>query len=228
MSGMQTILLVDDEQRMLDLVELFLIPHGYKCIKVTSGSEAIKIIEREKVQLILLDVMMPEMNGWEVCEQIREFTNVPIIMLTARSDKEDLVKGLNIGADDYISKPFNEKELVARVNAVLRRFPDGEEEQNMIKFNDFYLDQETYALHYLELAVQLTLKEFNILKAMISRPTKTFTREELMSAAWEYETDTDIRTIDSHIRNLRDKLGKAGLPTEDFLKTVWGIGYKWS
>lgn len=224
----QTILLVDDEQRMLDLVELFLIPHGYKCIKVTNGSEAIKTLEREKIQLILLDVMMPEMNGWEVCVKIRELSKVPIIMLTARSDKEDLVKGLNIGADDYISKPFNEKELVARVTAVLRRVPDDGEDQNVIKFNDFRLDQETYSLHYLDMSVQLTLKEFNILKAMITRPTKTFTREELMNAGWEYQTDTEIRTIDSHIRNLRDKLGKAGLPTNIFLKTVWGIGYKWN
>lgn len=225
---MNTILLVDDEQRMLDLVELFLHPHGYKCIKVTNGMEAVEKLQKENIQLILLDVMMPGMDGWEVCEQIRDSSSVPIIMLTARSNKEDLIKGLNKGADDYISKPFDERELVARVNAVIRRSSENSEQHHTITFNNFVLELETYSLHYMNLSVQFTLKEFNIIKALISRPTKTFTREELMNAAWEYETYTEIRTIDSHIRNLRDKLEKAGFPTNDILKTVWGIGYKWN
>jgi len=223
---MRTILLVDDEQRMLDLVELFLLPQGYRCIKVSSGKKALEVMRKEHVDLVLLDVMMPEMDGWEVCEAIREFSNVPIIMLTARSDKAYLVKGFNTGADDYISKPFDERELVVRVHALLRRY--SEHEENNISFNDFILDKESYSLHYQDLSVQLTLKEFYILKALISRPTKTYTREELLQVAWEYETDTDIRTVDSHIRNLRDKLSKAGFPTNEFLKTAWGIGYKWS
>ncbi|TSI04732.1 response regulator transcription factor [Lysinibacillus sp. BW-2-10] len=226
---MHTVLLVDDELRMLDLVELFLMPHGIKCIKETSGKKAIEIVKKEKINLILLDVMMPEMDGWEVCKEIREFSKVPIIMLTARSDKLDLVKGLNIGADDYISKPFDERELVARVKAILRRFSEGEKDNNVtISHNEFLLNTETYSLQYQDLIVHLTLKEFYILKALISRPSKTFTREELLAAAWEYETETDIRTVDSHIRNLRDKLKKAGFPTNEFLRTAWGIGYKWS
>lgn len=223
---MQTALLVDDEQRMLDLVELFLIPQGIKCIKETSGGNAIEILKKEKVHLVMLDVMMPEMNGWEVCNAIREFSNVPIIMLTARTDKTDLVKGLNSGADDYITKPFDERELVARVHAILRRSPE-EEKEVSIHYNDFTLDTERYSLQFLDLKVQLTLKEFFILKGLISRPNKTYTREELLNLAWEYETETDIRTVDSHIRNLRDKLKKAGFPTDEFLKTAWGIGYKW-
>lgn len=223
---MSTILLVDDEQRMLDLVELFLLPHGYKCIKETNGKNALEILKKEKIHLVLLDVMMPELDGWELCEAIREFSNVPIIMLTARSEKVDLVKGLNTGADDYISKPFDERELVARINALFRRTSEDDNENNII-YNNFILDQEKYSLHYHDLTVQLTLKEFYIIKALISRPTKTFTREELLYAAWEYETDTDIRTVDSHIRNLREKLKKSGLPTNKFLKTAWGIGYKW-
>ncbi|RUL49025.1 response regulator transcription factor [Lysinibacillus antri] len=226
---MHTVLLVDDELRMLDLVELFLMPHGIKCIKETSGKKAIEIVKKEKINLILLDVMMPEMDGWEVCKEIREFSKVPIIMLTARSDKLDLVKGLNIGADDYISKPFDERELVARVKAILRRFSEDEKDNNVtISHNEFLLNTETYSLQYQDLIVHLTLKEFYILKALISRPSKTFTREELLAAAWEYETETDIRTVDSHIRNLRDKLKKAGFPTNEFLRTAWGIGYKWS
>ncbi|WP_431030503.1 response regulator transcription factor [Lysinibacillus sp. LZ02] len=224
---MQTILLVDDEQRMLDLVELFLIPQGYTCIKETSAKHAIEILKKEKVHLVLLDVMMPEIDGWEVCKSIRKFSSVPIIMLTARTNKIDLVKGLNTGADDYITKPFDERELVARVNALLRRVSD-ETSQTSVAYNDYILDTETYSLKYLERTVQLTLKEFYIMKALISRPTKTYTREELLQIAWEYETETDNRTVDSHIRNLREKLKKAGFPTDEFLITVWGIGYKWS
>lgn len=224
---MRTILLVDDESRMLDLVELFLLPQGYNCIKETEGKKAIDIIMKEKVDLVLLDVMMPEMDGWEVCKEIREFSKVPIIMLTARTDKLYLVKGLNAGADDYITKPFDERELIARVNALLRRTSD-ETNNSLITFNDFSLDKETYNLNYLDRTVQLTLKEFYIIKALITRPTKTYTREELLQVAWEYETDTDLRTVDSHIRNLREKLKKAGFPIEQFLKTAWGIGYKWS
>ncbi|NLY80840.1 MAG: response regulator transcription factor [Lysinibacillus sp.] len=223
---MYTILLVDDEERMLDLVELFLMPLGMKCIKETSGKKAIEIVEKEKVNLVLLDIMMSDMDGWEVCKEIREFSNVPIIMLTARSDKADLAKGLNIGADDYISKPFDERELVARVNALLRRSSDLD--KSKITYLDYTLDCDTYSLHYHESTIQLTLKEFYIIKTLISRPSKTYTREELLNIAWDYETETDIRTVDSHIRNLREKLRKANFPTDEFLKTVWGIGYKWN
>lgn len=222
---MRTILLVDDEVRMLDLVELFLLPLGFKCIKETSGKNAIELVKREKIDLIILDIMMPEVNGWEVCEEIRQFSNIPIIMLTARADKVDLAKGLNTGADDYISKPFDERELIARINAILRR--SSKDESNYITYNDFILDKEKYSLHFNDLTVQLTLKEYYIIQTLISRPSKTYTREELLHSAWEYETDIDIRTIDSHIRNLREKLRNTGFPTNNFLNTVWGIGYKW-
>ncbi|PID24863.1 response regulator transcription factor [Sporosarcina sp. P7] len=225
---MRTILLIDDEQRMLDLIELFLIPHGFKCIKETSGQKALGILKKEKVSLVLLDIMMPEMDGWEVCEKIREFSDVPVIMLTARTDKLDLVKGLESGADDYITKPFDERELSARVNALLRRFPKEEKETEMIIYGDFRLDKETYSLQFRNLKVPLKLKEFFIVEALISRPTKTYTREQLLHAAWDYNTYTDIRTVDSHIRNLRDKLKTTGFPIDEFLKTVWGIGYKWN
>ena len=226
---MQTILLVDDEQRMLDLVELFLVPHGFKCLKEKTGINALETLRNEKVNLVILDVMMPEMDGWEVCKKIREFSQVPIIMLTARSDKQNLVKGLDIGADDYLTKPFDERELIARVNAILRRVPEVDESngENVV-YNEFYLDTEKYSLYYENSKAQLTSKEFFIVKALMSRPSKVYVREELLNAAWDYETETDIRTVDSHIRNLREKLKKAGFPTSEFLKTVWGIGYKWN
>ena len=218
------ILIVDDEQRMLDLIELFLVPAGFSCLKETSGKKAIDVVKREVVDLVLLDVMMPEMDGWEVCAEIRKFSSVPIIMLTARSDKADVAKGLNIGADDYITKPFNDEELIARVKALLRRTIYS----GSLHVDHFVLDKEAYSLRYGESVVQLTLKEFLIVDSLISRPQKIFTREELMNAAWEFDTYTDIRTVDSHIRNLREKLKKAGFPTDSFIKTVWGIGYKWN
>lgn len=221
----KTILLVDDEERMLDLIELFLAPDGFKCIKVTEGAQALEILKTESVNLVILDVMMPEMDGWEVCKRIRAFSDVPIIMLTARTDKLDLVKGLEGGADDYITKPFDERELSARVNALLRRCEGKERE--VVVHGDFTLDKETYSLQYKNLKLSLTLKEFYIIEALLSRPTKTFTREQLLHAAWEYDTYTDIRTVDSHIRNLRDKLKTADFPMDECLKTVWGIGYKW-
>ncbi|MFJ7935671.1 response regulator transcription factor [Sporosarcina sp. NPDC096371] len=221
---MRTILLVDDEPRMLDLIELFLNPQRFTCLKETSGERALARLEQEKVSLVLLDVMMPDLDGWEVCKRIREFSDVPVIMLTARSDKLDVVKGLGVGADDYITKPFDERELTARVHAILRRFPEDE----LIIYGDFTLDKDTFSLHYHGIEAQLTLKEFTIIEALMSRPKKTFTREMVLHAAWEFDTYTDIRTVDSHIRNLRDKLKKLGFPMDEFLKTVWGIGYKWS
>lgn len=224
---MRTILLIDDEQRMLDLLELFLAPHGFKCLTATSGKEGLDILEKDKVHLVMLDVMMPEMDGWEVCKRIRGFSDVPVIMLTARSDKSDLVKGLDNGADDYITKPFDEGELTARVNALIRRYPTEEKDAQQTVHGEFVLNRDAYSLQYNNTDVQLTLKEFYIIEALITQPKRTFTREQLLLAAWDYNTYTDIRTVDSHIRNLRDKLKTAGFPMDEFLKTVWGIGYKW-
>lgn len=225
---MKTILLVDDEQRMLDLIELFLAPAGFRCIKKTNGEDAINIMQKESIHLVILDLMMPNMDGWETCRRIREFSNVPIIMLTARSEKADLVKGLNTGADDYITKPFDEGELVARVHALLRRSGDKQAQNTKLIYEDIELNKETFSLHYQEYAVQLTLKEFLIIEALLSRPQKTFTREELVNVAWEFDAFIDMRTVDSHIRNLREKLRKAGFPMDKLIKTVWGIGYKWT
>ncbi|MFC5587291.1 response regulator transcription factor [Sporosarcina soli] len=225
---MRTILLVDDEHRMLDLLELFLEPRGFKCIKADNGKKGMDIVKKEKVSLVLLDVMMPDLDGWQVCKKIREFSTIPVIMLTARSDKSDLVKGLEFGADDYITKPFDERELVARVNALLRRTADDEADPSNVIYGDFLLNRDSYSLHYQNVEVQLTLKEFYIIEALISHPKRTFTREQLLRTAWDYNTFTDIRTVDSHIRNLREKLKTAGFPIHDFLLTVWGIGYKWN
>jgi len=222
---MQTILLVDDEKRMLDLLELFLLPRGYNCIKAQDGEEALSIIKDKEISMVILDVMMPKKNGWETCTEIREFSSVPILMLTAISEKSETVKGLNLGADDYLTKPFDDEELFARVNALLRRIP--KIEQNIIKYGEYELNIHSYTLNHIEKRVFLTLKEFKIVEALIKHPMRTYTREQLLSIAWDYHSSTDIRTVDSHIRNLREKLKNEGFSTDEILLTVWGIGYKW-
>ena len=224
---MQTILLVDDERRMLDLLELFLMPKGYKCEKAIQGEDALKILAEKEIHLVVLDIMMPDMDGWQTCEEIRKRSTVPILMLTARTEKSDVVKGLNVGADDYLTKPFDDSELLARVSALLRRIPIEKVEQTIIKRDEYELDTNSYTLNFYEKRVSLTMKEFQIIEALIKNPMRTYTREQLLLVAWDYHSSTDIRTVDSHIRNLREKLKKSGFPTDQFLITVWGIGYKW-
>jgi DNA-binding response OmpR family regulator len=218
------ILLVDDESRMLDLLSLYLTPKGYQCIKRTSAAEAIQYLLEDKADLLLLDVMMPEMNGWEACAAIRKESDIPIIMLTARSEKLDIIKGLNMGADDYISKPFDEDELIARIEAVLRRKqgPGG-----LVFFNELSLNEDSFQVSYKQHPISVTPKEFSLLALLLKNKNKVFTRVHLLTTIWGYAALTEDRTVDSHVRNLRDKLRKAGFPVDDYLTTVWGVGYKW-
>ncbi|MFC0417809.1 response regulator transcription factor [Cytobacillus solani] len=222
---MKTLLLVDDEPMMLDLLSLYLSPIGYHCIKKESAREAINYLETHPVDLILLDIMMPEMNGLDACEKIRQTWDTPIIMLTAMSDKTDVVKGLNNGADDYISKPFDEDVLIARIEAVLRRQKN---ETGKISYRGLFLDQNSYELLYNGVEVLLTPKEFAMMSLFLTNQNKVFTREHLITSIWGYEVSTEDRTIDSHVRNLREKLRKAGFPADNHLLTVWGVGYKWA
>ncbi len=221
---MKTVLLVDDEPLMLDLLSLYLSPLGYNCLKMTSPLEALAFLEENEVDLVLLDVMMPEMNGWEACLEIRKHWDVPIIMLTARSEKPDIVKGLKTGADDYITKPFDEEELIARIEAVLRR---NKNEDRKIIFKELVLDLQSFTLQYKSKDILLTPKEFAMLKLFLTHTNKVFSREHLINSIWGYDVSTEDRTIDSHVRNLRDKLRKAGFPSDDHFVTVWGMGYKW-
>ncbi|MFT9598402.1 response regulator transcription factor [Mesobacillus sp.] len=221
---MATILLVDDETRMLDLLALYLTPAGYKCIKRTSGNEAISFLEDNHADLVLLDVMMPELDGWETCSEIRRHWDIPVIMLTARSEKPDVVRGLKIGADDYITKPFDEGELIARIEAVLRR---QSVKSPLLNFNGLKLNTDSYDVQYNGILIPLTPKEFALLSLFLENINKVFTREHLISTIWGYGVDTEDRTIDSHVRNLRDKLRKSGFAVDDYLSTVWGVGYKW-
>jgi DNA-binding response OmpR family regulator len=222
---MVTILLVDDETRMLNLLGLYLEPHGYKCIKSESGRDALDLLEDEKIDLVILDVMMPEMDGWTTCKKIREFSNVPIIMLTARSETVDVIKGLKFGADDYVTKPFNEDELLARIEALLRRTNDLKEK--LLVFNGLEWKEESVELKYQSQVIQVTPKEFALIGLFLKNPHKVFSRDHLLSNIWGLNSHIDDRTIDSHIRNLREKLRNAGFPVDNHLFTVWGVGYKW-
>lgn len=223
---MKKILLVDDEIRMLDLVSLYLSPHNYICIKKTSGLEAINYLKSEKVDLVILDVMMPEMDGWKTCIKIREFSKVPIIMLTARDEREAVIKGLDNGADDYVTKPFHEAELLARIEALLRR--TGDKPENKLFFKNLVWDEDSFELKYQNHNILITPKEFALVGLFLKNVNKVFTREHLLARVWGLDASTDDRTIDSHIRNIREKIRQTGFPIDKHLVTVWGIGYKWA
>ncbi|EMI9088895.1 response regulator transcription factor [Bacillus cereus group sp. RP37] len=220
---MVKILLVDDEERMLRLLDLFLSPRGYFCMKATSGLEALKLIEQKDFDIILLDVMMPNMDGWDACYQIRQISNVPIIMLTARNQSYDMVKGLTMGADDYITKPFDEHVLVARIEAILRRT----KKDGFVSFNGIEWDKTKHTVTVHDEKISLTPIEFSLLGLFLQNTNRAYSRDDLIEKIWGYETDIEYRTIDSHIRNIRDKLRKKGFPVEDYLETVYKVGYKW-
>lgn len=225
MFKMPIILLVDDELRMLDLLELYLTPNGFTCIKFDSGTEALNYIEEgNKADLMLLDIMMPEKDGWEICREIRNSSKVPIIMLTARDQTVDIIKGLNMGADDYIVKPFSEGELIARIRAVLRRASTENEE---INYKGLLWSREHHLLKYENASIQVTPKEFELVGLLLQYPNRVFSRQDLLTLVWGYDAEIEGRTIDSHVRNVRDKLRRAEFPVDEHLQTVWGLGYKW-
>ncbi|WP_138417287.1 response regulator transcription factor [Aquibacillus sediminis] len=220
---MPTILVVDDESRMLDLISFYLEARGFTCERAVSGNCALEKMKHTIYDIVILDVMMPNMDGWEVCKQIRLFSSVPIIMLTAREEKKDIVKGLQIGADDYITKPFNEEELVARIDALLRRL--GKEKS--ISYDGLVWEETNHELTYQGEVIPLTPKEFSIIGYLMKNPNRVFSREQLIDLIWGMDSETEGRTVDSHVRNMRDKVRKSGFPIDHCLKTVWGVGYKW-
>ncbi|MFS3927891.1 response regulator transcription factor [Priestia flexa] len=222
---MTAILLVDDEVRMLDLLELYLAPHGFLCMKCEDSTKVEKHLNNNPmIQLVLLDLMMPKKDGWTVCNEIRAKFRVPIIMLTARDQTEDVVKGLNSGADDYITKPFSEEELLARIQAVLRR--TGVEKKEM-SYKELHINEESREVIYEGESISMTKTEFELLCLFLKHPNRVFPREDLVTLIWGYDTEIEGRTVDSHMRNLREKLRSAGFPIEQHLQTVWGVGYKW-
>ena len=224
----QTVLLADDDAKIRELLELYLTKEGFAVVHASDGAEAILKAQQLKPDLIVLDIMMPVMDGMEVCRQVRKFSRVPVIMLTARLEDEDRIQGLELGADDYVSKPFNPRELVARVKAVLRRVPGKEEEQagsDLIKFPNLMINRQEYVATSYGTSVQLTAKEMDLLWHMASHPGRVFSREQLLESIWGYEYFGDTRTVDTHIKRIRQKLGVKDDSLWD-IKTVWGVGYK--
>lgn len=224
----QTVLLADDDAKIRELLELYLTKEGFAVVHASDGAEAILKAQQLKPDLIVLDIMMPVMDGMEVCRQVRKFSRVPVIMLTARLEDEDRIQGLELGADDYVSKPFNPRELVARVKAVLRRVPGKEEEQagsDLIRFPNLMINRQEYVATSSGTSVQLTAKEMDLLWHMASHPGRVFSREQLLESIWGYEYFGDTRTVDTHIKRIRQKLGVKDDSLWD-IKTVWGVGYK--
>ena len=216
------VLVVDDESRMRKLVKDFLMKKDFEVIEAENGAKAVDLFFDEKdVDLIILDVMMPKMDGWEVCREIRNFSQVPIIMLTARADERDELLGFELGVDEYISKPFSPKILVARVEAILRR-------TNIITLEDVIcvgsieLNKAAHLVNVDGEAVELSFKEFELLTYFIENQGIALSREKILNSVWNYDYFGDARTIDTHVKKLRSKLGDKG----DYIKTIWGMGYK--
>jgi two-component system response regulator ResD len=225
--GTVRILIVDDEPRMRDMLRLHLEKDGYEVREAPDGNEALAILERTQVDLVLLDLMLPGMDGWAVCRRIRESHPVPIIMLTARAEEYDRVLGLELGADDYVVKPFSPRELLARIRAVLRRVPGpvaNPTQRERVTFDDLEIDRASRTVRTGGQDVSLTPREFDLLWHLAANPRRVFTRDQLLDKVWGWSFAGESRTVDSHVKNLRLKLaaGKAA----GYIHTVWGIGYK--
>lgn len=216
------ILVVDDESRMRKLVKDFLTKSNYDVLEAEDGSQALDIFfEQNDIALIILDVMMPKMDGWQVCKEVRSYSKVPIIMLTARADERDELQGFELGVDEYISKPFSPKILVARVEAILRRTSQFNAEETL-ETAGIVLDKTAHIVTVDGKTVELSYKEFELLSYFMENKGIALSREKILNSVWNYDYFGDARTIDTHVKKLRSKMGEKG----DLIKTIWGMGYK--
>ena len=216
------ILVVDDEARMRKLVKDFLVRKDYDVIEAADGSEAMDLFYKDKdISLIILDVMMPNMDGWEVCREIRQESKVPIIMLTARSDERDELLGFELGVDEYISKPFSPRILVARVEAILRR-TSALDANDVLQAGAIRIDKAAHRVTIDGQEVELSFKEFELLTYFVENKGIALSREKILNSVWNYDYFGDARTIDTHVKKLRSKMNDHG----DYIKTIWGMGYK--
>jgi DNA-binding response OmpR family regulator len=214
-------MVVDDESRMRKLVKDFLQHKNYEVLEAENGEEAVDLFFQEKnIALIILDVMMPKMDGWQVCREIRQYSKVPIIMLTAKSDERDELQGFELGVDEYISKPFSPKILVARVEAILRR--TNGDAQEVIEVGGIRLDKGAHQVIVDGRSIELSFKEFELLSYFIANQGVALSRERILNNVWNYDYFGDARTIDTHVKKLRSKMGEKG----EYIKTIWGMGYK--
>ncbi|MSS64163.1 response regulator transcription factor [Velocimicrobium porci] len=232
MATKQKILVVDDDENIAELISLYLIKECFDTLIVNDGEEALKQFKEYKPNLILLDLMLPGIDGYEVCREVRKTSSVPIIMLSAKGEIFDKVLGLELGADDYMIKPFDSKELVARVKAVLRRFheptqiietPSASQTGDYVEYPDLIINQSNYSVLYYGETIEMPPKELELFYFLASHPNQVFTREQLLDHIWGYEYIGDTRTVDVHIKRLREKIKDHNSWS---LSTVWGIGYK--
>lgn len=216
------VLVVDDESRMRKLINDFLTKSGYDVIEAEDGNRAVDIFFHQKeISLIILDVMMPGMDGWQVCQEIREYSKVPIIMLTAKGEERDELQGFKLGVDEYITKPFSPKILVARVEAILRR-TNTESDTQILESNGIVVNMMAHVVTIDNMNIELSYKEFELLTYFMENKGIALSREKILNNVWNYDYFGDARTIDTHVKKLRSKMGKKG----DLIKTIWGMGYK--
>ncbi len=216
------ILVVDDESRMRKLIRDFLEREGYQILEAGDGQEALDVFyENKDVALMILDVMMPRIDGWEVCREVRENSTMPIVMLTARGEERDELRGFELGVDEYIAKPFSPKILVARVNALLKRVK-GAAGDSMMDIGGIAVDKAAHVVRIDGQQVDLSVKEFELLVYFLENRGIALTREKILNHVWNYDYFGDARTIDTHVKKLRSKLGEKG----EYIKTIWGMGYK--
>jgi DNA-binding response OmpR family regulator len=223
--GKLKVMIVDDDVNIAELLRLYLDKDGYDTVMAHSGRDAVRLFEETKPDLVLLDIMLPGMDGWQVCREIRKKSQTPVIMLTAKGETFDKVLGLELGADDYIVKPFDTKEVLARIKAVLRRFvkEDGKEKKE-VNLEGLYINMENYELVIKGKKVEVPPKEMELLYFLASNPDRVFTRDQLLDSVWGFEYFGDSRTVDVHIKRIREKV--EGVSDKWSLKTVWGVGYK--
>ena len=219
------IMVVDDDSNIGELLRLYLSKEGFTPVVIGDGEEAVARFDSEKPDLILLDIMMPRLDGWQVCRKIRKKSDCPIIMLTAKGELFDKILGLELGADDYIVKPFEAKEVIARIKAVLRRCGLAQKEKaKEVSFDKLYINMENYELRVDGKQVDTPPKEMELIYHLASNPNRVYTRDQLLDEVWGFEYYGDSRTVDVHVKRLREKLD--GVSEEWTLKTVWGVGYK--
>ena len=216
------ILVIDDESRMRKLVSDFLMKKNYVVLEASNGEEAMEVFYNDKeIDLLILDIMMPKMDGWQVCREIRKTSKVPIIMLTAKADERDELLGFELGVDEYITKPFSPKILVARVEAILRR-TSAAMANNIIDLGDIRMDKNAHEVFVDNQPIDLSYKEFELLSYFIDNQGIALSRERILNNVWNYDYFGDARTIDTHVKKLRNKMGEQG----KYIKTIWGMGYK--
>ncbi|MDM5292075.1 response regulator transcription factor [Peribacillus simplex] len=219
---MTKILIVDDDAHIRELLQLLLRKEGFDLYEASDGFEALKLMEKVKIDLAVIDIMMPNMDGWQLCKELREFSDIPILMLTAKGETTQKVKGFGLGADDYLVKPFEPIELVLRIKALLKRYKITISQT--LNIGELKMNRNTHEMSFKDQEYTIPLKEFELLFKLASYPGKTFSREDLIEDIWGYDYEGDERTVDVHIKRVRERFSESEFPFR--IKTIWGLGYR--